>query len=76
MTINIMETVWNSYKIIGIDKDYFKPLPFREGLEKNYDGNIWIMQATLANKGIIFFIDMKEACFEYVNSNFNTMEIE
>ena len=75
MKVNYIETVWNGYEVRGVDEDYFAPLSFQEGLQENYNGNVWFMKSDLESKGIVMNIELEEACYIFVDTAYELVEV-
>jgi hypothetical protein len=65
MRYDIIETVWNSYKLSGY------PDNIEELLHEKYDGNAWLMQEDYPN----LKIELSEACFEFIESDYGNSEL-
>ena len=70
--VDYRETVWNGYYVSGIEDCEV----FIKELKEKYDNNVWNMQDDYANKGIPMHVELDEACYDFVDTDFESLEVD
>lgn len=70
MRYDIPELVWNSYQVTLLDG--YADI---EALLETYAGNIWKVKEVLEEQNIHISIDLEEACFDFIESHYEEVQI-
>jgi len=65
MRVDYIETVWNSYQVFG------HPDNLEELLKDKYKNNIWSMVEDYPE----MMIEMSEACFDFIDTDYEKVEV-